>query len=127
MMIRKAILAGVVATAGVVAFAGPAAADSGQVYSVGAAARSIFNDQNDVVTSCDRSADGHGSVGWISVRQADGSWNPFPHVYNGGGSGTCRSVDFNVVRERADLRLYSCLQDGSSGRPYSCGVATLDG
>ncbi|PRY55681.1 hypothetical protein BCF74_12265 [Knoellia remsis] len=127
MKIRNVILAGAVAAGGAVGFAGPAAADSGQVYSVGAAAVSIFNDQNDVVTTCDRARDGEGTVGWISVRQADGTWNAFPRVYNGGGVNTCRSGDFNVLREAAPVRLYSCLQNGPSGRPYSCGVATLNG
>ncbi|CAA9232732.1 MAG: hypothetical protein AVDCRST_MAG41-1073 [uncultured Corynebacteriales bacterium] len=122
------IITTIAVTAGAsIALAGPAMADSGEVYSVGAAAKTIFNDQNNVVSVWDRAADSHGAVGWIEVRQADGSWNRFPKVYNGNGNGTYVAQQFDIARESAQLRVVSCLQDGANGTPYSCGSAILNG
>lgn len=105
----------------------PAFAASGQVYSAGANARSIFNDQNDVVTACDRVVNGKAAVAFIKVKQADGSWLQRGWVVDGNANGenNCVSAPVEVNREAAPLRLYSC--EIASGILSSCRYATLQG
>ncbi len=57
------------------------------------------------------------------MRQADGSWNRFPKIYNGKGYNTSVSVRQDVLREGAQVKVVSCLQDGVGGSPYNCGIA----
>ena len=130
MKIRQLTIAtGAVAAAGVMAFgtALPAMAASGQVYSTGAAARSLFNDQNDAVTACDRSPNGKAAVAFIQVKQADGSWLQRGWVVDGNANGdnNCVSDVVNVNREGAALRLYSC--ESANGVLSNCEYAVLPG
>lgn len=118
-----------VASAGVMALAAasPALAASGQVYSSGAGARSIFNDQNDAVTACDRSENGKAAVAFIRVKQADGSWLQRGWVVDGNANGenNCSTEIVNVNREGAALRLFSC--ESVNGVLSNCEYATLQG
>ena len=123
------ITAGAMAAAGLLTFgtALPAMAASGQVYSNGAAARSLFNDQNDAVTACDRSENGKAAVAFIRVKQADGSWLQRGWVVDGNANGenNCVTEIVNVNREQAALRLYSC--ESANGVLSNCEYAVLPG
>jgi hypothetical protein len=130
MNIRQlSIGAGAVAAAGVITFgtALPAMAASGQVYSTGAAARSLFNDQNDAVTACDRSENGKAAVAFIRIKQADGSWLQRGWVVDGNANGenNCVTEIVNVNREGAPLRLFSC--ESANDVLSNCEYAQLSG
>ncbi len=130
MNIRRLVLAtAALVSAGTVALAAasPALAASGQVYSTGANARSIFNDQNDAVTACDRAENGRAAVAFIRVKQADGSWLQRGWVVDGNANGenNCVTEIVNVNREGAALRLFSCELD--NGTLTRCEYAQLAG
>lgn len=105
--------------------ASPALAASGEVYSVGANARSIFNDQNDRLSACDRSENGEAAVAFFDVRQADGSWLRRGWVVDGNADGQCVGETVGVNREGAQLRLWSC--EIRNGTLNDCNSAILQG
>lgn len=105
----------------------PALAGDGVARAAGGAAETWYRDYtgltDDLIVVTDRVKDGHGAVGWIEVKQADGSWNRFPKIYNGKGYQTSVSVRQDVLREAAQVKVVSCLQDGVGGSPWNCGVS----
>jgi hypothetical protein len=46
-----------------------------------------------------------------------------PSGSNGNGYKTSVSVRQDVLREGAQVKVVSCLQDGVGGSPYNCGIA----
>jgi hypothetical protein len=105
-------------------------AQSGNAYTSDTgdtAGHTYWDDRLNVYTVYDDDEDHEGVVGWIEVRQANGSWSPSPHVYVGTGNGTERSGYRDVKHEYADVRIWACRQNGSSGTPYSCGKAIVPG
>ncbi len=46
-----------------------------------------------------------------------------PSESNGNGYKTSVSVRQDVLREGAQVKVVSCLQDGVGGSPYNCGIA----
>jgi hypothetical protein len=128
MRIRQFVIgAGAVAAAGVITVSGalPAMAASAEVYSTGAAARSVYNDQNDNVSACDRSNNGKAAVAFIQIKQADGSWLQRGWVVDGTANNGCESQIINVAREGAALRLYSC--ESAGGVVSNCEYAQVRG
>jgi hypothetical protein len=120
-MRTRAIIATIALTFGVVLFgASPAMAQSGYAWSIGNGARTHFDDSVDKYTVCDKAEDGYRAVGWISVQQADGSWNAFPKEYAVNGVGHCNPKDVEVLREDANLRVHACVQNGAAGNPFNC-------
>ncbi|TQK70653.1 hypothetical protein [Nocardioides sp. SLBN-35] len=109
--------------------ASPATAASGSVDAIGGGARTWFGDADNIVIVSDRLGDYHGAVGWIEIKQADGSWNqrPATRIYVGAGEGSFQSIPVTVNREAADVRLVSCLQDGASGSPWNCNRKIISG
>lgn len=104
-----------------------AAAADGKVWAANDAAYTYYTDKGDYVTVCDRAPDGHGAVGWIAVRQSDGSYKNFPRVYQGNGDGHCAIVSQDVLREGSPIKIVSCLIDGPNGTPYGCGTKYIQG
>lgn len=124
----RAIVATLGLACGLVLFgASPATAESGSVTSIGGGARTTFDDSVDKFTVCDLEADGFRAVGWIEVRQADGSWNKFPKEEAVNGVGHCNPKDVEVVREAADLKVVACVQNGAAGTPFNCNTKILAG
>ncbi|MFB9311758.1 hypothetical protein [Nocardioides plantarum] len=109
-----------------IASATPALAASGSVLSLNQNAKSIFNDQNDAVSACDRTANNEYAVAFIDVRQADGSWLRRPSVVDTVADGTCNTEIRNVSREGAALRLWSC-EITINGTLNACRYIQLDG
>lgn len=108
---------------------GPAAAESGSVLTTDGGAtggRTSFEDLWDRYKVCDLDEDGMRVVGWISVKQADGSWSPFARL-EAVGSGNCASRDVDVTREEADLMVVACRQNGASAPTQDCGTKILAG
>lgn len=124
---KRVVLAIATATLLVATSATPASASSDTVYSANRAGSTAYYDAFDQVEVCDRLKDAHGAIGWISVKQADGSWSNFPRVYEGGGVNHCTLVSQDVIREFASIRIYSCWVDGAFGTPYNCGSKVIDG
>ncbi|MFB9311757.1 hypothetical protein [Nocardioides plantarum] len=125
---RTLILAtGSVVSATVLALttASPALAASGEVYSVGANARSYFNDQTDRLQACDRAENGEAAVAFFDVRQADGSWLRRGWVVDGNADGSCVGETVGVNREGAQLRLWSC--EIRNGALNNCNSGILPG
>ncbi|SCL36946.1 hypothetical protein GA0074692_4501 [Micromonospora pallida] len=128
------VIAGAIMTCGImltgIGIASPAMAASGTAFSTdaGAAGASTrYNDDGDIYTACDLDADGTGAVGWIEVRQADGSWNKYPERYVGGGAGSCSEYNANIARESADVRIVACRQNGPTANPQDCGRHIVPG
>ena len=92
-----------------------------------AGASTHFDDNGDIYTVCDEDADSMGAVGWIDVRQADGSWKSFPKVYVGTGNGTCKGNNTDILRESAQVKIHACRQNGSTGTPQDCGYIIVSG
>lgn len=88
-----------------------------------------YNDSGDSYTVCDDLADGMSAVGWISVRQANGSWNAFAKITDSNGAGnSCAGNNVDVIREGADVRLSLCRQDNSVGGPRrDCSSEVISG
>ena len=106
--------------------AAPAAAASGYVTSPGG--KTTFNDSGDIYTVCDTAKDGMSAVGWIEVRQANGSWYKHPVIKATGGKGDCVRKNVDVKREKAQLKIVSCRQDiGAGGGIYNCYRAIIPG
>jgi hypothetical protein len=105
----------------------PALAADGYVYAAGYAALTTYHDVGDKIEVTDNAKDGEGAVGWIAVKQADGSYKDFPHVYNGYGFGQTVTVTQDVVREASEYRIESCIQNGPNGTPYNCGFKYYSG
>ncbi|MEP6631307.1 MAG: hypothetical protein ABJA89_12600 [Lapillicoccus sp.] len=124
---RSAAVVGTAALCSVLMAATPALAADGVARAAGSAAETWYRDYtgftDDLIVVTDRLKDSHGAVGWIEVKQADGSWNRFPKIYNGKGYNTSVSVRQDVLREGAQVKVVSCLQDGVGGSPYNCGIA----
>ena len=124
---RSAVVVGVAALSAVLLTATPALAADGVARAAGGAAETWYRDYtgftDDLIVVTDRAKDGHGAAGWIEVKQSDGSWNRFPKIYNGKGYGTSVSVRQDVLREGAQVKVVSCLQDGVGGSPWNCGVS----
>lgn len=128
----RAVIAAVAAPVLLAAVAGPAAAANDTVYAVNDAAATTYYDYgtsmgDDFIQVCDLAGDREGAIGWIEVQQADGSWAAKPRVYAGQGSGSCASVNHDVAREQADVRLWSCIVNGPYGVPYNCGSKRIQG
>lgn len=102
-------------------------ANDGTAYAADHAAITYYWDRGDYITVCDNAYDSHGAVGWIEVRQADGSYRAFPHLYEGGGYKHCTQVVQDVLREGSTVKVVSCLQDGRYGRPWNCGQVYVAG
>lgn len=127
-MRTRAIIATIGLAFGLVLFgASPAMAASGSVESVGGGARTTFDDSVDKFTVCDLLTDGFRAVGWIEVKQADGSWNRFPKEEAVNGAGHCNPKDVEVLREAADLKVVACVQNGAAGNPFNCNSRVLNG
>ena len=120
----------IVAAAACVLVAPYAGADSGNAYTSDlgdVAGHTYFDDRINVYTVYDDDEDGEGVVGWIEVRQANGSWLAYERVYVGTGNGTSKSAYRDITREEADVRIWACRQNGPGGTPYSCGKAVVPG
>lgn len=105
-----------------------AGAESGTAYSTDGGtpgASTYFNDAEDRYRVCDREVDGWDAVGWIEVKQADGSWKRFSKVYARGGA--CVPHDTEVLREAADMRVWACLSTDPIAGLYACGSRLLQG
>jgi hypothetical protein len=126
-LVRRTWLAIAVIPLVVLATSHAAFASDGEAWAADHAAVTYFFDSGDFVTVCDMAYDHHGAVGWIEVKQADGSYNAFPHVYEGDGYKTCTQVVQDVRREAATVKIVSCLQDGRYGRPWNCGFRYVSG
>jgi hypothetical protein len=109
-------------TAAIAASGNAYTSDTGDI-----AGHTYWDDRLNVYTVYDDDKDSEGVVGWIEVRQANGSWSPSPHVYVGTGYDTERSGYRDVKHEYADVRIWACRQNGASGKPYSCGKAIVPG
>ncbi|WBB77373.1 hypothetical protein O7606_13815 [Micromonospora sp. WMMD882] len=130
----RRLLAGVVLTCGImlagVGISSPALAADGTAESTDAGvagARTQYKDDGDIYTVCDRDADSMGAVGWIEIKQEDGSWNKFREVYVGGGAGACEGNNVDVNREGARVKIVACRQNGSTGNPQDCGRVEVPG
>jgi len=119
----------VVATAGALIALNiqPAAAADGYVYAAGYAALTVYHDSGDQIDVVDNARDGEGAVGWIAVKQADGTYKSFSHIYNGKGFGEKITVTQDVLREASEYRIVSCIQNGPYGSPYNCGTKYYSG
>lgn len=127
---RHGAAVAVAAVSVVLLSAGPAIADSGNAYTSDTgdiAGHTHFDDRIDVYTVYDDDKDSEGVVGWIEVRQANGSWKGYERLYVGTGNNTHRSAYRDIQREGADVRIWACRQNGSGGSPYSCGRAVVRG
>ncbi|RKH69207.1 hypothetical protein [Corallococcus aberystwythensis] len=127
MIIRKA-LGAVAVLAGLCA--APAFAASGCAYTTDAgqaAGRTCFDDGGDIYTVYDLDSDNEGVVGWVEVKQANGTWKAFARVYVGTGYNTSKGNNVDIVREGAQVKIVACRQNGSGGTPYSCGTAIIAG
>ncbi len=125
-MRTRAIIATTGLACGLVLFAAsPATAASGTAWS-GEAARTRFDDSVDKYEVCDLADDEKKAVGWIEVKQADGSWKQFPKEVVVGGIGHCNPRDVEVLREDAPLRVYACLKT-AAGAQINCEHTLLDG
>ncbi|MEO7235564.1 MAG: hypothetical protein ABIW80_09325 [Lapillicoccus sp.] len=126
-LVRRTWLAIAVIPLVVLATSHTAFASNGTAYAADHAAITYYFDSGDYVTVCDNDIDSHGAVGWIEVRQADGSYHAFPHLYEGDGYNHCTQVVQDVQRETATVKVVSCLQDGRYGRPWNCGFVYVSG
>ncbi|MCW2809749.1 MAG: hypothetical protein JWP57_4668 [Spirosoma sp.] len=120
------------AAVGLMALVGPqsASARDGRAFTSDTgdiAGHTSYYDATDIYTVYDDDADSVGVVGWIEIKQSDGSWRPFPRVYVGTGNGTQRSNYKDVVREAATVRIWACRQNGPDGYPFNCGRADVSG
>jgi len=110
--------------------ASPAMAASATAYSTDAGTRGAsthFDDGENIYTVCDRDADGMRAVGWIEVRQADGSWNKFPKI-EALGDGNCVSNKAYIIREDAAVMIKACRKNGDGAdRLRDCGSDTVSG
>jgi hypothetical protein len=107
----------------------PAWAASDTAYSTDGGTRgasTYYNDNGDSYTVCDRSGDYMRAVGWIEVRQEDGSWNRFAKV-EAVGEGVCNGNNVDVIRENADVRITACRQNGAFAQPQDCGWKIIPG
>ena len=87
-----------------------------------------YNDNGDSYTVCDTRTDDVGVTGRIAVQRADGSWNYFPWRRDGdGNNGNCEGNNVDILRESATVLMQVCLQNTSSGDPYSCNTKTIPG
>ncbi|WP_163998490.1 hypothetical protein [Pyxidicoccus caerfyrddinensis] len=129
MIIRRAALGAVAAVlvglSGAPAFAASGCANTTDTGDT--AGKTCFDDGGDIYTVYDLDSDNEGVVGWIEVRQADGSWKAFARVYVGTGYNTHKGNNVDVVREGAQVKVVACRQNGSGGTPYSCGTAIIAG
>ena len=126
-LVRRGWLAVATIPLVVLATSHTAFAVNGTAYAADHDAVTYYFDSGDYVTVCDEEYDAHGAVGWIEVRQADGSYKAFPHLYEGSGYNHCTQVVQDVLRESSRVKVVSCLQDGRYGRPYSCGFTYTNG
>ena len=129
-LMRRGATVTVALTSCVLFTAAPAFAVSGRAFTSDTgdvAGHTYFEDRIDVYTVYDDDADSEGVVGWIQVRQADGSWKSFERLYVGTGAGTSRSAYHDIIREQATVRIWACRQNGPTGTPYSCGTADVPG
>lgn len=126
MRIRAAI-ATIGLACGFVLFGGvPASAESGIAWSTGLHASTHFDDSVDKYTVCDWSDDGWLAVGWIEVKQADGSWRQFPKETVVGGDGHCNPKDVEVLSENAPVKVWACLKV-PAGAQFDCENEILSG
>lgn len=108
----------------------PAMAASGTAWSTDAGDRgasTYYNDNGDSYKVCDEDADYMGAVGWIEVKQADGSWNKFPSRYAGDGNDTCNGNNVDILRESAQVKIVACRQNGPYASPQDCGYIIVPG
>lgn len=118
----------VVSTASVAAFAPAARAESRSATAADGAAQTTYFDDRDNVEVCDFVSDHHGAIGWIEVRQANGTFKAFSRVYNGNGARRgCITVHQDVLREASTVKVVSCIVDGPHGRPFNCGQQYASG
>lgn len=99
-----------------------ASAADGKAYAAGQSASTSYWDGGDYITVCDLETDHHGAIGWIAVKQSNGSYKNFPRVYEGGGYNHCTQVVQNVLREASTIKIVSCVVDGPNGSPFNCGI-----
>ncbi|MFI0241182.1 hypothetical protein [Streptomyces sp. NPDC016845] len=92
------------------------AGTSNNVSNSNGASIAWFWEQGDKLQSSDQSRDGHGSV----AQWRYGSGSTVHSYYNGGGYGATKTWNLDFA-EGTSLQIRSCLSDGSSGTPYSCG------
>ena len=108
----------------------PALAASGTAYSTDGGTRGAstqFNDNGDSYRVCDLDGDYMRAVGWIEVRQADGSWKKFQKVEAADGVGDCNGNDVDILRETAQVKIVACRQNGAFATPQDCGWIIISG
>ena len=125
--VAAAASATIVAAVSITLSAPTASAASASAFAANGNAETVYYDNGDWVVVCDMERDRHGAMGWIEIRQANGSFRAFSHIYAGSGKGHCAKVHQDVLREASLVKVVSCLVDGPHGRPFSCGHQYVKG
>ncbi|MGW0871224.1 hypothetical protein ACWD3Z_12125 [Streptomyces sp. NPDC002740] len=79
-------------------------------------AKTEFAQDGEILTALDMKSDSHG----VAAQWRYNSSSPTHSYYNGGGYAVAKNWNLSFA-EGTTLQIRACLQDTSSGTPYSCG------
>ncbi|MFF4546502.1 hypothetical protein [Streptomyces sp. NPDC001435] len=119
---RLTTLLGIAAAAASVLVLGTAPAQAaGSVFEAynsltSPSAKTEFAQDGEILTALDMKKDGHGTA----AQWRYNSSSPTHSYYNGNGYAVPKNWDLSFA-EGTTLQIRACLQDTSSGTPYSCG------
>lgn len=123
MKVRHLIATAAAVTAvGTAAAAAPAAfATDGSVHNGWGYTLYTDYSPDDEYKVCDTAADGMSAVGWIEVRNADGTWYEYSHL-RAAGNGTCASNDVNIIDSKEDrqVKVVVCRKNYPDGPLRDC-------
>ncbi|NGO09602.1 hypothetical protein G5C60_18860 [Streptomyces sp. HC44] len=119
---RLTTLLGTVAASASVLVLGTAPAQAaGSVYEAynsitSPSAKTEFAQDGEILTALDMKRDGHGTAAQWRYNSSSATHS----YYNGSGYAVAKNWDLSFA-EGTTLQIRACLQEGSSGTPYSCG------